>query len=108
MIKAFVVKPTKKGLWLIIDRTGAHSEEDIDEEMMRTFDMADGQAYAILEDEVAHIRNACNRWLNKHPKNHKSAGKDWVDEVIEDLMFSPNFDYAARTIREHLAEANGE
>ena len=58
-MKAYIKKDTKESdaLWLIVER------EDIKAD--RKEDSAGNIAYAIIEDEVKLIRDACNDYLKK-------------------------------------------
>jgi hypothetical protein len=65
-MKAYITKDTKnsKGLWLIIEGDKPADIEGI-MGMLRTEDSAGNVAYAIVQEEVEAIRDACDKWLKK-------------------------------------------
>lgn len=58
------IRPVKngKGLWLLVDKTGNKpSADDLPAPWQESGDVA----YAITDDEVEAIRDACNNYLDK-------------------------------------------
>lgn len=64
-MKAYIKQDTKnsKALWLIVETEDKPAEIETIMGTLRTEDSAGNVAYAIVEEEVEAIRDACDKWL---------------------------------------------
>lgn len=72
-MKAYIKKDTKnsKALWLIVETEDKPAEIETIMGTLRTEDFEGNVAYAIVEEEVEAIRDACDKWL-KNKNNRKT------------------------------------
>jgi hypothetical protein len=66
LVTARIRPATGRGLWLFVDRAGDNrvSAEDLNEfGFTREEDELGRVAYAVLPEEIAAIRDACDAWL---------------------------------------------
>lgn len=82
------VDKSGKGLWLVVDNTGADRSYDhfADElALPRDQDIAGGVAYAVLPEEIEAIRDACNAYLED--KQVDSVDITWCVDDVFTLMY---------------------
>ena len=70
-VKAYIKKDKGDARWLIVERVGESAEVEAILDQFRSEDSDNNVAYAILENEIQAIMQACMDYLVERDKNEK-------------------------------------